>query len=318
MAQTVLVTGARGLVGSAVTRRLRADGYDVRAVSRNPATMPKGGPEALLLPPPGATADAWAPLLEGITHVVHCAGIADASAGLGEAEYQAVNAGLTDALASAAGKRIPGKFVFISSIRAICGATSPDVVNDRTEPAPDDAYGRSKLQAERCVREAFGTRGRFTILRPVPVYGQQMKGSLAMLMRLARLPLPLPVASIGAKRSLLDVDALAAAVSHAVNSPRTDGGAFVVSDRSAVSVAEIVSALRRGMGRGAGLLKLPAGVLRAGFAAAGRQDAWRKLAGSLVADPSGLADTGWRPVEDSLRRLERLARDIEAGQDARR
>lgn len=309
-------------MGSAVTRRLRADGYHVRAVSRDPATMPDSGAEALLLPPPGATADAWAPLLEGITHIVHCAGIADASTGLGEAEYQAVNAGLTGALASAAGTRIPGKLVLISSIRAICGAASPDVVDGSSEPAPDDAYGRSKLQGERYVRDAFGEHGRFTILRPVTVYGPQMKGSLAMLMRLARLPVPLPVAHIEAKRSLLDVDALAAAVSHAVNSPRTDGGAFVVSDRNAVSIAEIVSAFRRGLGRRAGVFGLPTAVLRAGFAAAGRQDAWRKLAGSLIADPSGLADTGWRPVEDSLQRLEQLAGVVEARrappQDVRR
>jgi nucleoside-diphosphate-sugar epimerase len=93
---------------------------------------------------------------------------------LGKLGYDRVNHRATAALAAAARDAGVSRFVFISSIRAQTGPVADNVVSERDTPRPTDAYGRSKLAAERAV-VASGVP--FTILRPVLVYGPGVKGN---------------------------------------------------------------------------------------------------------------------------------------------
>jgi UDP-glucose 4-epimerase len=283
-------------------------GHLIRAASRNPAGIASAFADTVAMPSPGSGHEAWMTLLEGVDHVVHCAGLAHTS-GLPDSEYFRSNTLLTGEFAAAAAA-IAGKFVFMSSVRAVCGPISANVVDADTPPAPTDAYGRSKLRAEEKVRDAFSENGRFTILRPVLVYGPGVKGNLRSLLRLAAVPAPLPFAGLSAGRSLLDVNACAAAVEHALFAQTTNGGTYLVSDRKPVSTAQILAAFRRGLGRGSGLFELPPALLAAFFAAGGQSETWTRVSGSLITDPSELAATGWNPVEDSTEGLERLARAL--------
>jgi len=61
MQKTILLTGATGLVGSALSRALRQAGHDVTALSRGPSWNPGGG-------------QVDASVLEGVDVVVHLAG----------------------------------------------------------------------------------------------------------------------------------------------------------------------------------------------------------------------------------------------------
>lgn len=307
MGERILVTGARGFIGRAVSSLLANSGHAVRTASRNPADIAGAIENPIAMPPPGSAHKAWASALEGIDHVVHCAGVAHTS-GLPASEYFQSNTLLTAELAAAAAAILPGKFIFMSSIRAVCGPVSVSIVGSDRPPAPADAYGRSKLEAEARVRAAYGEDRRFTILRPVLVYGPGVKGNLKSLLRLASLAFPLPFAGLRSERSLLDVNACAAAVEHVLFAPKTNGETFLVSDQKPISTAEIVAAFRRGLGRRAGLFPMPPALLATLFAASGRSDAWIRLTGSLITDPGDLAATGWRPVEDSTEGLERLAR----------
>lgn len=307
MAKRVLLTGAGGFVGKVVGDRLLCAGFAVRAVSRRSETLATIYHDLAALPDKPTDAAAWVPLLHGVDHVVHCAGIAHATASIPRETYQAANADLTGALARAASKTIGGRFVFVSSIRAMAGPVADAVLLDTTTPQPVDAYGRSKLDGERLVAEAFASGGLHTILRPVLIYGPGVKGNLAALTRLAALPVPLPIAGLVAKRSLLDVEALADAILLLLAEERPATGPFVVSDRAPVTVADIVSALRQGHGRKPGLFAVPDGLLAAPLRLAGRGAAWRRLTGPLVARPDGLQALGWRPAEDTAERIARYA-----------
>lgn len=309
MRPTVLVTGAGGFVGRAAARHLAVAGYRVRVASRQPERLAGPGIETARMPDAAEEGRSWEVLVEGVDHVVHCAGIAAASARIPPAEYNRVNVDLAGALATAARNRTSGRFVFLSSIRAVAAATESAVVTEATEPHPDSDYGRSKLEAERLLSSIFdgADAGRRVTLRPVVVHGDGAKGSIATLMRLARLPAPLPLAGLDARRSLLDVESLADAIRHVIEAPEAAGGTFAVCDHPALSVAEILAALRSGMGRRPGLFSLPDAALAAAIAATGRGAAWQRLSGPLVADPSRLEATGWRPAADTAERLAALA-----------
>jgi UDP-glucose 4-epimerase len=292
----VLVTGATGFVGRAVVAALAADGDEVYAAVRHAPSPP--------LPPGVAVARHgdlagpidWAPLLAGIDCVVHLAGIAHAGPGVAEERYDQVNHRATESLAAAAFAASIARFVFVSSIRAQTGPTADHVVTEADESRPTDRYGRSKLAAERAVQRSGVP---FTILRPVLVYGAGVKGNLRALIRLAALPVPLPFGALAARRSLVSLANLIAAIGFVLRHDACAGETYVVADPAPLTIAEIVTALRHGTGRKPGLVAMPPALLRLALVAVGRGANWDQINGALVADAGKLRAAGWRPERDT-------------------
>jgi nucleoside-diphosphate-sugar epimerase len=145
-------------------------------------------------------------------------------------------------------------------------------------------------------------------LRATLVYGRGVKGNMAQLMRLARSPFPLPLGSLRARRSLLAVENLLAAIEAVLLAPGTLRQAFIAADPQALTVAEMITAMRNGLGRRPNVFPLPATVLELLLRVGGRESIYERLAGSLVADPSALMSTGWAPPVATSAGLARLMR----------
>jgi nucleoside-diphosphate-sugar epimerase len=290
----VLVTGASGLIGRPLTAALADAGHHVRVAVRRAQIFPDGVEVARIGDLAGDID--WPPLLAGMEAVVHLAGIAHIGTDVSDETYDRVNRLATAALARAAATAAIKRFVFVSSIRAQSGTCAGQPLTESDPPRPTEAYGRSKLAAEEAVR-ASGVP--YTILRPVLVYGRGAKGNLASLLRLARLPLPLPFGRLENKRSLLGVDNLIAAIRFALEAERAANEMFIVSDTQSVSVADIVSICRVAIGRKPNLLPVPPNLFAGLFSFAGQQEKWSRLAGALEAPPEKLLAAGWRPVTDT-------------------
>jgi UDP-glucose 4-epimerase len=300
------------MVGAALLRTLGESGFAVLRLSRGVGQSSDRG--VAVLPPFDAPESAFDEAVAGATHVVHAAGLTNADAGTGEADFLRANAYLTDRLARAARRATPGHFVFISSIRAVAGQGFGGVIDQATEPSPACAYGRSKRRGELAAIEAFGGAAhRLSILRPAPVYGRGMKGNLGRLLSLARAPCPLPLGGLSNRRSLLDVEALGRAVIHVLTASAAAAGAYVVSDREPVAIAEIVTAFRAGMGRPPGLFSVPPPLLEAIAAIAGRRQALQGMFAEEICDPSALEGTGWTATRNSIAGLAALARSTQQG-----
>lgn len=304
----VAVTGAGGLVGATVVRMLGESGFAVRRLSR--AAPPPNRSWLAGLPSFDAPESAFDKALAGATHVVHAAGLTNADPDATESDFLNANAYLTAKLAQAARRVMSGRFLFVSSIRAVAGQDFEGVIDASTEPAPTSAYGRSKRQGELAAAEAFGGAAhRLSLLRPAPVYGRGMKGNLDKLLRLAGTPYPLPLGGLSNRRSLLDVEALGRAVIHVLTAPAAIEGAYIVSDKEPVTVAGIVAAFRTGMGRPPGLFTVPAPLLKTVAALAGRSEAVRGMFAEEICDPSALEETGWIATRSSIDGLVALAQD---------
>jgi nucleoside-diphosphate-sugar epimerase len=237
--------------------------------------------------------------------VIHSAGIAHAMSGLPEDDYRILNTEATVALARAAQRAGVRRFVFLSSIRAQSGPTADCVLTETLTPTPTDAYGRSKLAGEQGLAE-LGID--WVALRLTLAYGPGVKGNMAQLLRLARSRYPLPFGALKAKRSLLAVENLVAAVETVLSVAEPLRRPLIVADPQPLTIAEMIAALRRGLGRRPGLVPVPPGILAAGLRAAGKSEIYQRLAGALVADPSALMQLGFKPPVTTPEGLFALAR----------
>jgi nucleoside-diphosphate-sugar epimerase len=284
------LTGATGFIGQHLLRELPKRGYRLRVLLRRPASVPMQTASAVIgdLARPRNMSTA----LEGVDAVIHSAGLAHAMSGTPEDDYRVLNTEATIGLARAAWRAGAKRFVFLSSIRAQCGPMTDMAQCEAVEPRPTDAYGESKLAAERGLAELDLD---WVSLRAVLVYGPGVKGNMAQLMRLARSPFPLPLGSLRARRSLLALENLLAAIETVLAAQGTLRRAFIVADPQALTVAEMIAAMRHGLGRRPNIFPLPAALLQLLLRTAGREEIYQRLSGSLVADPSALLSLGWAP-----------------------
>jgi UDP-glucose 4-epimerase len=290
----IALTGATGFIGQYLLRELPKRGYRLRVLLRRPSDVPLDCASAVVgdLARPQNMAAA----LADVDAVIHSAGLAHAMSGRPEDDYRVFNTEATIGLARAARRAGVRRFVFLSSIRAQCGPTSKQVLTETMEPRPTEAYGRSKLAAEQGLADVGLD---WTALRLVLVYGPGVKGNMAQLMRLARLHFPLPLGSLKAQRSLLSLDNLVEAIFTVLSAPEPLGRPFLVADPTPVTIPEMLTAMRRGLGRRPGLLPVPASLLQTALRLKGRPEDYQRLAGSLVVDPAALRQLGWLPVVET-------------------
>ena len=305
----IALTGATGFVGRHLMADLSRRGYRLRILLRRPVPEFTTGEQVLI-------GDLACPInlneaMRGVDYVIHSAGIAHAMSGRPEDDYRTVNRDAARALAIAARQAGVKRFVFLSSVRAQCGPVSEAPVGDDDIPRPTDPYGRSKLEAEAALAE---TGIPFSALRPALVYGPGVKGNLAALFGLARKPWPLPFGGFQSKRSLVGLETLAGAIAHVMTLDESPNRAFLVSDPQPVSLAEIITAYRSGLGRGPGLIPVSPAMLDKGLRLAGKAEMAERLTGSLILAPTALAATGWVPAQTTREGLEALGRmDIASG-----
>ena len=299
----VALTGATGFIGQYLLRELPKRGYRLRVLLRRPSSVPIAAASAVVgdLARPVNMAAA----LADVDAVIHSAGIAHAMSGVPEDDYRLLNTEATIGLARAAQRAGAKRFVFLSSIRAQSGPAAEQVLTEDLPPQPTDAYGRSKLAAEQGLAELDVD---WVALRLVLVYGAGVKGNMAQLLRLARSRYPLPLGALDARRSLLSLDNLVAAVDAVLAAPAPLRRPLIVADPEPLTIPEMIAAVRRGLGRRPGLIPVPRSLLEAALRLTGREEIYQRLAGSLVADPAALMRLGWQPPVTTRDALALLAR----------
>jgi nucleoside-diphosphate-sugar epimerase len=250
------------------------------------------GVQEILIPDIAAGFDRSA-LVGGIDAVVHLAAIAHRSAG--ESELRRVNVDAAIRLAEAATQSVR-RLVFLSSVK-VHGEDSGEGAYKETDPLqPEDAYGRSKLEAERELTNVAGRSGmELVLVRPPLVYGPGVRGNFLRLLKGVSSGVPLPFASVRNRRSVIYLGNLVDAIARCVEHPLASGP-FLVGDQETVSTPELIARVARALGRPARLIPAPAALLRAAGAIAGRRDEIRRLTGNLVVDSSSVRQRlDWRP-----------------------
>ncbi len=301
---SVLVTGASGFVGLRLCARLTDAGHAVKAAVRRDSTaLAALAPAARVVQVGDIGPDTdWQTPLDGVDLVVHLAARAHVmrdGAPDPLAAYRRVNVAGSERLARAAAAAGVSRLIYLSSIKVNGEETFNTPFRESDAPAPLDAYGRSKWEAEQALsRVAAETGLGLTVLRPPLIYGPGVKGNLARLLGWIDHGLPLPFASVVNCRSLIYLENLIDAILAVMLHP-TPGETYLLSDAYDLSTPQLIRALARGLDRPLRLLAVPPSLLRLAGACTGQSDAVGRLLGSLQIDASRIAaELGWRPAHD--------------------
>lgn len=235
----LLVTGSRGFVGQGLVPFLAAHGVAGVATGRTvPADLPAGWV--------GATRDevlgggtAVGPI-DAVVHLEVKQHVPRPTAA-DETEFQRVNVAGTGAwLAWAAGRGV-GRFVLLSTIKAVAAGDAPQAESRPREP--DTPYGRSKAAAERAVRDwaAADPARQAVILRPAPVYGPGNAANLAAFVRQIVAGRPCLIGRGETRKSVVSRRNLAGAIEFVAANARPGCETYNVSDRETLSLAELAA-----------------------------------------------------------------------------
>jgi UDP-glucose 4-epimerase len=246
----------------------------------------------------GADID-WRDALSGCDTVLHVAArvhqMNDTASG-SIALYRSVNVDGTINLARQAEAAGVRRFVFVSSVK-VNGETSvgkPFSAGDI--PAPADAYGLSKWEAEQQLLAMRGSSMEIVIVRPPLVYGPGVRANFLQLMKAVRQGLPLPLGAVDSSRSLIGIDNLVDFLILCLHHPGAAEKTWMISDQHDVRLPELVKMIAAAMGRPARLLPVPLWMLTAGARLLGKTAMMRRLTDPLLVDARpATTELAWRP-----------------------
>lgn len=309
----ILVTGASGFVGNGLLKRLMADGAlaNVIATSRHSGSVL---PKDINFIQTGDLLQGteWRKALQGVTVVVHLAArvhVMNDKSSDPLAEFRRINVEGTANLARQAAAAGVRRFVFLSSIKVNGEFTQtghPFTADD--VPAPADAYGISKHEAEQALRQIASETGmEVVVIRPPLVYGRGVKANFQSMMRWLAHGVPLPLATVTEnRRSLVALDNLVDLIVTCLHHPAASNQTFLVSDGEDLSTADLLRRMGSALDHPARLFHLPLCLLKLGATVVGKPGIYQRLCGSLQLDISKTRQLlGWTPplsVDEGLQR----------------
>jgi len=266
--KSALVTGASGMLGSYVVKRLHADGWRVTALVRDPvrsAWLEKIG--ATLIQGDILDVDSLEKAALGQDVIFHTA--AAIGAGSNPNSIWTGNVvGTTNLVQAAATVR--ARVVHISTTSVFGRERYHEQATDESSPLPKlpqiDVYGRSKQDAEKVILSAH-SRGRIwgCIIRPPVMYGthdRQFLPRIAPLLKRGVFPL------IGGGRTTLTVVHASSVADGAVRAATrfsAGGKIYHLTNDFELTLADFVALAEQGLGRHIKTVDVPVRVGQASF-----------------------------------------------------
>lgn len=235
MKNKILITGSSGFVGTNFIRM--SPDFDIREVD--------------LLIQKVDEID-----FTGIISVIHLAALVHQMKGDQQDQYFKINRDLAFSVAKEAKSKGVKHFIFMSTAKVFGeSTTNKKPWNINSECSPQDAYGRSKFEAEKLICGLEDNNFKVAVVRSPMVYGARVKANMFKLMRLVdRYPV-LPLGGIQNRRSIVFVGNLIALIKQIII--KQASGIFIAGDNAPLSTTQLANLIAESLYKKIWLIKIP-------------------------------------------------------------
>ena len=196
----------------------------------------------------------------GMDSILHLAALVHQMQGTPENQYFKVNRDLTYEIAKQAKAQGVKQFVFMSTAKVFGEfTTGRPAWDENSECCPQDAYGKSKYEAEKLLLSLQDENFKVAIVRSPLVYGAGVKANMYNLIKLVnRCPL-LPLGRINNVRSIVYVGNLVGLLKHIIQTKAS--GVFIAGDKQPLSTTQLIKLIAIASNKKVILFKTPQFVL---------------------------------------------------------
>lgn len=180
--------------------------------------------------------------------VLHLAALVHQMKGAPEEQYFRINRDLAFEVAMTAKSQGVKHFVFMSTAKVFGESTTgKQPLDEDSSCNPQDAYGRSKYEAELLIRELEDEYFKVAVVRSPLVYGAGVKANMMNLVRLVDQFSMLPLGRIRNKRSYIYIGNLIALLNRIIETKGS--GIFIAGDKSSISTTELILFIAKGLNK---------------------------------------------------------------------
>src|SRR4051812_27996514 len=248
----LLVTGGTGFIGSHLGEEGRRRGAEVVAFGLTNRPEEKANAELLaglgaeILPGSITDAALCRTAMRGVTHIFHLA-VAMREGGKSDEFFESINLDGTRQLLEAANVGRVQRFIYCSTI-GIYGHRAPGITREDSPLAPGNIYERTKVSAERLVREFAEQCGLATVvLRPADVYGPRDQRLLKLFKGVSQGRFPLFGSGKG-RRHMVYVDDVVSAFFQACERDQALGEGLILAGPRSCTLRELLDEVVRATG----------------------------------------------------------------------
>ncbi len=191
--------------------------------------------------------------LKNIDIILHCAALVHQKIEYDYKTYYDVNVQYPIILAKKAKENGVKQFIFISTI-AVYGEEKEEI-NKKTACTPITPYGKSKLEAEKQLKELSDENFVVSIIRPPMVYGEDAPGNIRSLINLVKKVPVLPFSGITNKRSFIYIGNLIYLIDKIIE--KKIDGVFLASDDTSISTTYLIELIAKELNKKVFLVKIP-------------------------------------------------------------
>lgn len=196
--------------------------------------------------------------------IIHLVAIVHQKKTIPESQYFIINRDLCLQVAELAKKAGVKQFIFLSTVKVYGKFISgSEPWNEHSVCLPEDAYGKSKYEAELALRKLEDKNFTVSIIRTPLVYGEYVRANMLSIMKLVSRMHILPFKNVNNRRNFTGAENLVSFIDRIIE--KRVSGVFIAMDEKAISTSELVKMISKNLDKKIFYFKIPDIMIKIGM-----------------------------------------------------